>query len=61
MNNKGKIQDKTKKVKPNWKLVLYSLIALTFIILAFTVNPYLMIGAVVFMILGQMEMKKGKK
>jgi hypothetical protein len=42
-------------------LVLYSVIALAFIVLAFTVNPYLMIGAVVFMILGQREMKKGKK
>jgi hypothetical protein len=42
-------------------LVLYSLIALGFIVLAFTFNPYMMIGAVVFMVLGQREMKrKGK-
>jgi Na+-translocating ferredoxin:NAD+ oxidoreductase RnfD subunit len=42
-------------------LVAYSLISISFVVLAFTVNPYLMIGAVVFMLLGRAEMKKGKK
>jgi hypothetical protein len=61
---KIKLKDKdkifTKKHKVNPLLVLYSLIALAFIILAFTLNPYFMIGAVVFMVLGQRELGKGK-
>jgi len=42
------------------KLVLTSLIALGFIVLTFTVNPYFIVGAIVFMLLGRKEMK-GKK
>jgi hypothetical protein len=56
MKNKDKIF--TKKRKINLLLILYSLIALAFIVLAFTVNPYLMIGAVVFMLLGRAEINR---
>jgi 4-hydroxybenzoate polyprenyltransferase len=60
---KVKSKDKifTKKRKINFKLIIYSILALTFIILAFTVNPYFMILAAVFMIIGQKEMWKKKR
>ena len=44
----------------NLKLVALSSIALAFLILTFTVNPYFIIGAVIFMFWGQKEMKKWK-
>lgn len=46
--------------KPNWKVIIFSLIALGFIALTFLVNPYFIIGAVVFMFLNQKELN-GKK
>ncbi|VVB83730.1 Uncharacterised protein [uncultured archaeon] len=46
----------------NPKIVIFSLIALGFIVLTFFVNPYFIIGAVVLMILNRREImgKKGK-
>jgi 1,4-dihydroxy-2-naphthoate octaprenyltransferase len=63
MKNKIIKSDSSKpfKRKINFKLIIYSLLALGFIILAFTVNPYFMILAAVFMIIGQKEMWKKKK
>jgi len=51
---------KIKFGKPKWKIVIFSLIALGFIALTFLVNPYFIIGAVVFMLLNQREII-GKK
>ncbi|MCL5018766.1 MAG: hypothetical protein M1416_03325 [Candidatus Pacearchaeota archaeon] len=45
----------------NLKVVIFSLIALGFIALTFLVNPYFIIGAVVFMLLNQRELKGKKK
>jgi hypothetical protein len=42
------------------KLVITSLIALGFIVLTFTVNPYFIVGAIVFMLWGR-KIMKGKK
>lgn len=44
--------------KFNLKVVIFSLIALSFIALTFLANPYFVIGAVVFMILNQRELTK---
>jgi hypothetical protein len=44
----------------NLKVVIFSLIALGFIALTFTVNPYFVIGAVIFMLLNQRELKRKK-
>jgi hypothetical protein len=41
----------------NVKLVITSLIALGFIALTFFVNPYFIVGAIVFMLWGRKEMK----
>lgn len=49
------------KGKVNWKVVIFSLIALGFIALTFLVNPYFIIGAIVFMFLNQKELKRKKK
>lgn len=47
--------------KPNWKVIIFSLIALGFIALTFLVSPWFMIGAVVFMTLNQIEIMGKKK
>ncbi len=47
--------------KPNWKVVIFSLIALGFIALTFLVNPYFIIGAIVLMFLNQRELRGKKK
>ena len=49
------------KRKPNWKVVIFSLIALVFITLTFLVNPYFVIGAIVFMLINQRELIKKTK
>lgn len=49
------------KGKINWKVVIFSLIALGFIALTFLINPYFIIGAVVFMLLNQHEIMGKKK
>lgn len=46
--------------KFNLKIVIFSLIALGFIALTFLVNPWFIVGAVVFMLLNQREIM-GKK
>jgi hypothetical protein len=46
--------------KPNWKVVIFSFIALGFIALTFLVNPWFVVGAVVLMLLNQVELKKKK-
>jgi hypothetical protein len=45
----------------NLKVVIFSLIALGFIVLTFTVNPYFVIGAIAFMLINQRELAKKKK
>jgi hypothetical protein len=42
----------------NLKVVIFSIIALGFIVLTFTVNWMFMIGAVILMLLGQKELFK---
>jgi hypothetical protein len=44
----------------NKKVVTYSLIALGFIALTFLVNPYFIVGAIIFMLINQKEIM-GKK
>jgi hypothetical protein len=48
------------KKQINWKVVIFSLIALGFIALML-VSPYFVAGAVLFMILNQRELSKKKK
>ena len=48
------------KSKFNLKIVIFSLIALGFIALTFLVNPYFVIGAIVFMLINQRELTKKK-
>jgi hypothetical protein len=50
------------KMKRNFnkKVVTYSLIALGFIALTFLVNPYFIVGAIIFMLINQKEIM-GKK
>ncbi|MEK6913084.1 MAG: hypothetical protein AABW47_00225 [Nanoarchaeota archaeon] len=49
------------KSKFNLKVVIFALIALGFIILTFLVNPYFIIGAIVFMLINQRELMRKKK
>jgi len=42
----------------NKKVVMYSLIALGFIALTFLVNPYFIVGAIIFMLINQKELMK---
>jgi hypothetical protein len=42
----------------NKKIVLFSLIALGFIALTFLVNPYFIVGAIIFMLINQKEIMK---
>jgi hypothetical protein len=48
------------KMKRNFnkKVVMYSLIALGFIALTFLVNPYFIVGAIIFMLINQKELMK---
>ena len=48
------------KRKPNWKIVIFSLIALGFLALTFFVDWLFITGAIVFMLLNQRELM-GKK
>jgi hypothetical protein len=50
-----------KKRKINWKVVIYSIIALGFLALSFLVDWLFIIGAVIFMFLNQKELMKKKK
>ena len=47
--------------KFNLKVVIFSLIALGFIALTFLVNPWFIVGAVLFMTLNQREIMGKKK
>lgn len=47
-----------KKEKPDYKVVLYSLIALAFVILSFTESWWYIIPAVILMFLNQRELMK---
>ncbi len=49
------------KRKINWKVVIYSIIALGFLALSFLVDWLFIIGAVIFMFLNQRELMKKKK
>jgi hypothetical protein len=44
------------KRQVNIKVIIFSLIALGFLALTFFVNPYFIIGALVFMLIGQREL-----
>jgi len=44
--------------KPNWKVVIYSLIALGFLALTFLVDWIFIVGAVVMMWLNQKELRR---
>jgi len=46
------------KRKVNWKVVIFSLIALGFLALTFLVNPYFIAGAILFVVLNQRELKR---
>lgn len=48
------------KRKINWKVVIYSFVALGFLALTFLVDWIFIIGAVIFMILNQKELMKKK-
>lgn len=48
------------KRKINWKVVIFSVLALGFITLTFLVDWLFIIGAVIFMTLNQRELMKGK-
>ena len=47
------------KRKVNIKVIIFSLIALGFLALTFLVDWLFILGAVVFMLLGQRELKRG--
>lgn len=49
------------KRKINWKVVIYSIIALGFLVLTFLVDWLFIIGAVIFMFLNQKELMKKTK
>ncbi len=48
------------KSKVNVKVIIFSLIALGFLALTFLVNPYFVAGAILFVVLNQRELRKGK-
>ena len=48
------------KRKINWKVVIFSLLALGFLVLTFLVDWLFIIGAVVFMFLNQKELMHKK-
>lgn len=47
---------KSKSKSPNYKVIVYSLIAIIFLVLTFTVDWLFIIGAVVMMLLNQKEL-----
>jgi len=49
------------KRKINWKIIIFSLIAIGFLVLAFLVDWLFIIGAVVLMFLNQKELIKKTK
>lgn len=49
------------KSKPNYKIIVYSLIALGFVALTFLVDWIFIVGAIVLMYLNQKELNKRKK
>jgi len=46
----------TKLVIRNKRVVVFSALALCFLVLAFTVSPYFVIGAIVLMLVNQKEL-----
>ncbi len=50
-----------KKRKTNLKVVIFSLLAIGFLILTFTINWMFIIGAVILMILNQRELFRKNK
>jgi hypothetical protein len=56
---KKKEEPKTKK-EINYKVILYSLVALIFLYFSFTIDWLFIIGAVILMILNQKELFKNK-
>jgi len=48
------------KSKPNWKVIIYSFIALGFVVLTFLVNWLFIIGVVILIYLNQRELMKKK-
>jgi len=49
---------KRKKDKINWKVIIYSLMALVFLVLTFTIDWIFIVGAVILMLLNQRELTK---
>jgi hypothetical protein len=45
----------------NWRVVIYSIIALGFIVLAALVNYWFLIGAVILVLINQRELMKYKR
>lgn len=45
----------------NIKVVIFSIIALGFIALTFTVSPYFIAGAIIFMLINQWELNRKRK
>lgn len=50
-----------KKRKTNLKVVIFSILAIGFLVLTFTINWMFIIGAVILMILNQRELMKKRK
>ncbi|MFH1607626.1 MAG: hypothetical protein ABIA78_00670 [archaeon] len=48
-------------MKPNYKVVIYSIIALGFLALTFLIDWLFILGAVILMILNQRELMRKKK
>jgi hypothetical protein len=63
ISRENKFNGKVKPTKPKvlWQVVIFSLIAIGFIVLSFLVNPYFIIGAIVFMLINQREIMRKKK
>jgi hypothetical protein len=60
-HRKSTKKDREKAHHTNWKVVVYSIIALGFIALTFLVDWMFIIGAVVMMWLNQRELMKSRK
>ncbi len=45
-----------KQKKPNWRIIIYSILALGFLALTFLIDWFFIIGAVILMILNQREL-----
>jgi plastocyanin domain-containing protein len=58
MKNKKEVKKKREKRKVNWKIIIYSVIALFCLLLVYTISWWFIIPAVILMILNQRELNK---